>query len=370
MRIVGEIVNQDFARRFSYFLKKQGIENKVESESHDSQDVYSIWVFDEDQVEEAKQFLAEFQKDPHNEKYEAPKTQNKKLHLIEDVPLARPAKKKKSEYFLTLFFIGICFLIYGLNLSQELSLSQKEGKHMAVLITPIQLLLFYDVTQPVLEIKNAVEEYPVEALTVGEVPADLAKRLKEIDEMPQFRGVYEILLNKVKNQKKLSSGPMFVKIREGQIWRLFSPCILHTSLLHIIFNMLWLWVLGKQVEERVKRWKIVLFILCVGIISNTAQYLVSGPLFLGFSGVVVGMAGFIYARQKYAPWEGYPLQRSTLLFLGIFLVAMLGLQVVSFFIQTFMEDLFIFNIANTAHIIGGVVGILLGRSSFFAMEAK
>ena len=101
----------------------------------------------------------------------------------------------------------------------------------------------------------------------------------------------------------------FEKIRQGEVWRLFTPCLLHFDFLHILFNMAWLWILGKQIEERIHWKKLGLLILIVGIVSNTAQYLVSGPSFLGFSGIVVGMAGFIWMRQRNAPWEGYPLSR-------------------------------------------------------------
>jgi GlpG protein len=91
----------------------------------------------------------------------------------------------------------------------------------------------------------------------------------------------------------------------------------------------------------------------------------SGPYFLGFSGIVVGMAGFIWVRQKIAPWEGYPLQRNTALFLLLFVLAMFGLEVVTFILQMMSVIKIAPNIANTAHIVGGLAGMLLGKLSFF-----
>ena len=105
--------------------------------------------------------------------------------------------------------------------------------------------------------------------------------------------------------------------------------------------------------------------LTAGIGSNTIQYLMSGPFFIGYSGVVMGLAGFIWMRQRIAPWEGYPIQRVTLIFLAVFVLGMVALQSVSFFIQIFTNIPFVLAIANTGHISGAILGLLLGRSSFF-----
>ena len=114
------------------------------------------------------------------------------------------------------------------------------------------------------------------------------------------------------------------------------------------------------------KWKICLLILILGVASNVAQYLMSGPYFLGFSGVIVGMAGFIWVRQKIAPWEGYPLPKATALFLLFFVLAMFGLELLTFILQLLSVINIAPNIANTAHIIGGLSGMLLGRLSFFS----
>ncbi|CCB89927.1 rhomboid protease glpG [Simkania negevensis Z] len=159
---------------------------------------------------------------------------------------------------------------------------------------------------------------------------------------------------------------MFIKLRQGEVWRLITPCLLHGGFLHILFNMLWLWLLGRQIEERIKLWQYLLITLIIGIVSNAAQYLMSGPLFIGYSGIITGLAGFIWMRQRQAPWEGYPLNRGTLIFLMVFIFGMLALQVISFILMRTGAVEFPMNIANTAHITGAIVGALLGRIPFFA----
>ena len=71
-------------------------------------------------------------------------------------------------------------------------------------------------------------------------------------------------------------------------------------------------------------------------------------------------------RQKKAPWEGYPLEQSTLIFLTVFVLGMAGIQITSFILLRFSIANFSINIANTAHIVGAITGIILGRIPFFS----
>jgi GlpG protein len=133
--------------------------------------------------------------------------------------------------------------------------------------------------------------------------------------------------------------------------------------------MIWLWVLGRPIEQRIGIAKTGLLTVIAGVSSNTIQYLVSGPFFIGYSGVIMALAGFIWMRERVAPWEGYPLNRTTILFLLLFIGSMFLLTFASFFFQLFTSVAFAPNIANTAHIAGALVGAFLGRFSFFAQKA-
>jgi GlpG protein len=165
--------------------------------------------------------------------------------------------------------------------------------------------------------------------------------------------------------EKLPKGTLFGKIRQGEFWRLITPVLLHGGWLHILFNMAWLFILGRQVEERLGKFRYLFLSLLIGVMSNVAQYLVSGPIFVGYSGIIVGLVGFIWMRQKRAPWEGYPLQRPVIIFVTVFVLAMLGLEVISMTLEFFHMKPGFANIANTAHVIGGIFGTLLGRLSLF-----
>ena len=80
----------------------------------------------------------------------------------------------------------------------------------------------------------------------------------------------------------------------------------------------------------------------------------------------MGMACFIWVRQKVAPWEGYPLPKAKILFLVVYVLAMLGLQIFSSSMELLGKATFSANIANTAHISGGITGAILGKIPYFS----
>ena len=129
--------------------------------------------------------------------------------------------------------------------------------------------------------------------------------------------------------------------------------------------MLWLFILGRQIEERVGKFRYLLLSLIIGVGSSVAQYLMSGPFFLGYSGIITGMVGFIWMRQKIAPWEGYPLQKPVIIFITVFVLAMLALEIILMTLQFFHVVEINATIANTAHIIGALMGMALARLPFF-----
>lgn len=98
----------------------------------------------------------------------------------------------------------------------------------------------------------------------------------------------------------------FAGIRDGQVWRLVTPTFMHAPLigggllgpLHLVFNMWWLKDLGTTMERAHSGLYLVVFVVVVSIIANTTQYVISGPFFYGFSGVVNALFAYLWVRAK------------------------------------------------------------------------
>jgi len=146
-----------------------------------------------------------------------------------------------------------------------------------------------------------------------------------------------------------SMGDGLIEISQGQIWRMITPIFIHFGFFHILFNMLWLRDLGSMIEQRQSPWILAALVLVVAAISNLGQFLVSGPMFGGMSGVVYGLLGYIWIRGKNDPASGLFVHPQTVTMMIIwFFLCLTGL---------------IGNVANTVHGIGLATGIIWGYVS-------
>ncbi len=79
------------------------------------------------------------------------------------------------------------------------------------------------------------------------------------------------------------------------VWlSILTSMFLHGSLLHIAGNMLFLWVFGNNVEDRLGKLKYILFYLLAGVAATYAQSYVfpsSATPLIGASGAIAGILG-------------------------------------------------------------------------------
>lgn len=351
MRLIGKVENESIAERFSDYLLQQGIENSVYPDC-------TIWVHDDDKIDTATQLLEAFQQNPNDPKYTVIKPLDE-----EDVPEEIISPRRRAHF--TSFIIAFCCMIYFFSSMQEIPILEK-GVPLGAVPPPIQLTMFYDVPPALESLEKAVENYnPPPSPKPPPLPVDLEKQIAEVEATPYWHGLYDQMVLKLKGEDVAKAdGPMFVKIREGEYWRLFSPALLHGFFLHLLFNMLWLWTLGKAIERNVGVFRYLLLTLILGVFSNTVQYLFTGPYFLGYSGIILGLAGFIWMRKRMANWE-YSIHPTMIYFLGVFVLAMFALQVGAFLVTVFTTKTLPLNIANAGHLSGALLGIVLGRLNFF-----
>ena len=380
MRLIGDLDNEKDAISFSQFLQSEKIKNKYEpfEELSSGKKGFHIWIYEEDDCDHAIIFFEKFRQNPRDPIFEGElvlpsidesvqefKTEEKGKVL----KLSIKRKVAPFAYILTYSLFFICIALFLINMAERKTIEKEQGRlAQQILLTPVQKVLMFDYPMAMKDLETVVSEFPSSTGDdFASLPQKMQQAYSEAEKIPYWKGFYSMIMQyKERPVAEDVEVPLFEKIREGEVWRLFTPCLLHSDFLHILFNMAWLWVLGRQIELRISKMRLLFFVLFVGIISNVIQYLMSGPFFLGYSGVVVGMAGFIWSRQKLAPWEGYPLQRTTLLFIVFFVLVMFALEVASFVLHYLSYSELTPNIANTAHVVGGLAGALLGRFKFFA----
>jgi GlpG protein len=249
---------------------------------------------------------------------------------------------------------------------QYVNLTRKTSPAVLLpLITPIEELFLYELPPAVLWNDQLIRDYSyTDPKEIATLPAPAQELVRKIEENPPWRGFYGEFMAHL-SHLPVAPYKLFSDIQKGEVWRLVTPIFLHANLLHILFNMLWLWMLGPVVEVRLGTMRYVALILLVALISNTLQYLVSGPFFMGFSGVICGIVGFIWMRQILSPLEVYPVQKGAIFFLWVFILGISLLQLLAFFLQVFNIVVLNLQIANTAHLSGALVGIVLARLRLF-----
>jgi len=78
------------------------------------------------------------------------------------------------------------------------------------------------------------------------------------------------------------------------IENLFTHMFLHAGWMHVLGNMLFLWVFGDNVEDILGHWKFLLFYLVCGVTAGLAQVVIdpsSRVPMVGASGAIAGVMG-------------------------------------------------------------------------------
>jgi membrane associated rhomboid family serine protease len=82
-------------------------------------------------------------------------------------------------------------------------------------------------------------------------------------------------------------------VTSGEWWRLITAGFLHGSILHLIFNVYILWVIGSQLESIVRNIKFIVIYFVSLLGGSLASYLFSpfGSYSIGASGAIFGLMG-------------------------------------------------------------------------------
>ncbi|NRB41600.1 MAG: rhomboid family intramembrane serine protease [Pseudomonadales bacterium] len=137
-------------------------------------------------------------------------------------------------------------------------------------------------------------------------------------------------------------------LKQGQVWRLFTPMFLHFNAMHIAFNLVLFVFFARQIEKKEGAFNLLSDILIIALISNLGQFwFSSGQLFGGLSGVVYGLMAYCWLLNILRKQLVYQVPQ------GLMLVS-IAMMALSFF---GLFSLFGMAIANWAHLLGLVAGL-------------
>lgn len=154
---------------------------------------------------------------------------------------------------------------------------------------------------------------------------------------PQILGEFGELLN----YNTLNNNPI-------ELYRLITSMFLHSGIIHILFNIYALYILGPQIESFFGKWKYLLIYLISGILGGLLSmlFLPDNTVGVGASGAIFGLIGaFIFFGYYYR----------------VYLGTVIKSQIVPLLLLNFAIGLFSSGISLSAHIGGFVGGILSAK---------
>lgn len=309
-------------QRFTAWLITQKIDAHSEHEQGKDGDQWAIWVRDEDRLAAARHELKLFEAEPHHERYQGAERQ---AVALRDDEVRRREQAKRNL----------------------MDASKAWGNGATTRKTPlVTAVILITIVVGVLT-------------SVGDTKDPrLIASLQFCDGLLALRKPGDAPL-----EERLT--PVWKNIQQGQVWRLVTPVFLHFGLAHIIFNMMWLYDFGGQVETQIKWFRSLVLLLIVAILSNITEVVVSSlwdaPYFPfagnfgGMSGVNYGLFGFIYIRSAVQGDRRYILRPGTALLMFVWLF---GCIVWNFIPRHIVGPDAPF-IANGAHFAGVIVGMAL-----------
>ncbi len=154
---------------------------------------------------------------------------------------------------------------------------------------------------------------------------------------------------------------MFMDYRvwdQWQVWRGVTAIFPHVNFFHIAFNLYWLWTFGTLVERVYGHWKCLLIFLLLAAFPMLAEFaLLNGGV--GLSGLGYGLWGMLMILERRDVRFHDAVDRQTNQTFAVWFVLCVVLTVTG-----------IMPVANIAHGVGAVMGILLGLAIAGTREVK
>jgi GlpG protein len=313
MRQIGTVENKEDAKRLGDYLLTLGITTRVDERPNGC----LVWVHREEKVQQAKREFDEFLKDPSDARYEG----------VEQT--ARTLRKKKEEE-------DRRHIRNSVALRGFWDYRPPESVPVTLALLAASIIVFVLLQSPGAQMGPTINK-----LRISPIQFNPPKQIQDGENDAPDLTVVAAFGRLWTKSGDLSS------IRQGEVWRLVSPILLHFSIWHLLFCLYWLNDIGGMIEIRKGTVWLASLVLLSAILSNLAQYAVSGANFGGMLPVVLSLFGFVLIQRKYLPNANLPLRANTEIAMGLgFLASISGL----FFGPT----------SGVADLVGFGVGVLLG----------
>lgn len=114
------------------------------------------------------------------------------------------------------------------------------------------------------------------------------------------------------------------RLAAGELWRLVTPIFLHSGVMHLLFNLYALYLLGPMLEGYIGHMRFLAVFLISGLYGTLFSYALSGPVSVGASGAIFGLLGaialfFLRYRDNFGP-QGRAILQNMLIILALNLV--------------------------------------------------
>ena len=337
MRELTTIATLDDARRLVAYLAVQAVETRLDDDDGE----WTIWILNDDDRDKADAILKDFQQNPTDPKFE--NAERKVRSVLQEAERLNKQQNRANKlrkrwegswwhsYPATYIMIGLSVLVAVL--CTDWTAMKKSQFGLPALCNNNNSVLLEKMTVAVpARIKETPDGREIYYFVVPDLPADLT----------DTAAVLEALKGKASIGWKMLSQT----IMAGELWRPITPIFIHLGVAHILFNMMWLKSMGGPIEFVRGTRRFILLCLILAVTSCLAQLFWSGPSFGGMSGVVFGLIGYVWMKGKTQPHLGIGLEQQTVVysFLWLFLCMTGALGA----------------IANAAHLVGFVMGILIG----------
>ncbi|MEN6663805.1 MAG: rhomboid family intramembrane serine protease, partial [Phycisphaerae bacterium] len=144
----------------------------------------------------------------------------------------------------------------------------------------------------------------------------------------------------------------------GQWWRLVTSALPHVGIVHLVFNVYWLWAFGARLEQRLGSLRVAGMLVLLAAGSGAAEFAFSDGG-VGLSGVGYGLFGFLwYLSRRPGYFCGDIDKQNTTLFVGLFFLCI---------ILTLSDTM---PVANIAHAAGAILGVMLAWTYSLAPEKR